>query len=110
MLLLDEATSALDAESESLVQAALNQQMRNRSVLIIAHRLSTVENADSIIVIDEGRVVEEGSHGDLMRRGGLYSKLVYKQLLAGEEQRNVHKKKEIARTTGGDDSATNRKL
>ena len=110
VLLLDEATSALDAESESLVQTALNQQMRNRSVLIIAHRLSTVENADSIIVIDEGRVIEEGSHTDLMHRGGLYSKLVYKQLLAGEEKRNVSKKKEIARTSGEDDSTPNRKL
>ena len=111
VLLLDEATSALDAESESLVQAALNQQMQNRSVLIIAHRLSTVENADSIIVIDEGRVIEEGSHGDLMDRGGLYSKLVYKQLLAGEEKRNVSKK-EIVRTGGGEDDSTtpNRKL
>ena len=91
VLLLDEATSALDAESESLVQEALNRQMQGRSVLIIAHRLSTVENADNIIVIDEGKVMEEGSHAELMERGGVYSKLVYKQLLAGEERRNAKK-------------------
>ena len=111
VLLLDEATSALDAESEALVQEALNKQMQDRSVLIIAHRLSTVENADRIIVIDEGRVVEEGSHLDLMGQGGLYSKLVYKQLLAGEEKRNEKKQKEISKSEESNDNETaNRKM
>ena len=114
VLLLDEATSALDAESESLVQDALNRQMKDRSVLIIAHRLSTVENADRIIVIDEGRVVEEGSHSELMAQAGLYSKLVYKQLLSGEERRSENKEKETIKTrerkNSGEDETLNRKM
>ena len=88
--------------------------MRDRSVLIIAHRLSTVEKADRIIVIDEGRVVEEGAHQDLMQQAGLYSKLVYKQLLVGEEKRNENKKKEIIRNregkNSGGDEISNRKM
>jgi ATP-binding cassette subfamily B protein len=75
ILLLDEATSALDAESERLVQAALDALMRDRTTLIIAHRLATVVNADRIAVLDQGRVVALGSHQDLMRQGGLYARL-----------------------------------
>jgi ATP-binding cassette subfamily B protein len=75
ILLLDEATSALDAENERLVQRALDEAMAGRTTLVIAHRLATVLKADRIVVMDEGRVVEEGSHSELVARGGLYSRL-----------------------------------
>lgn len=75
VLLLDEATSALDAENERLVQAALDGAMAGRTTLVIAHRLATVLRADRILVLDEGRVVEEGRHADLVARGGLYARL-----------------------------------
>ena len=83
ILLLDEATSALDTESEALVQAALERLMQGRATLMIAHRLSTVRNADRIYVIEAGRVVEEGSHDVLVARGGLYSRLARQQSLDG---------------------------
>jgi ATP-binding cassette, subfamily B, bacterial MsbA len=83
ILLLDEATSALDTESEALVQAALERLMQGRATLMIAHRLSTVQNADRIYVIEAGRVVEEGSHADLVGRGGLYARLARQQSLDG---------------------------
>lgn len=82
ILILDEATSALDAESESLVTEALNRLMKGRTTFVIAHRLATVVRADLILVLDEGRVVESGSHEELMRRGGLYRQLYEKQLAA----------------------------
>jgi ATP-binding cassette subfamily B protein len=75
ILLLDEATSALDAENERLVQKALHEAMVGRTTLVIAHRLATVLEADRIVVMDEGRVVEEGSHTELSARGGLYARL-----------------------------------
>jgi ATP-binding cassette subfamily B protein len=79
VLVLDEATSALDAESEALVQAALDRLMRGRSVLVIAHRLATVARADRIAVLDRGRVLETGSHAELVRREGIYASLVRRQ-------------------------------
>jgi subfamily B ATP-binding cassette protein MsbA len=84
ILLLDEATSALDTESEALVQAALERLMQGRATLMIAHRLSTVRNADRIYVIEAGRVVETGSHAALVRKGGLYARLAKQQSLDGD--------------------------
>ena len=75
LLLLDEATSALDAESERLVQASLERLMENRTTMVIAHRLATVRAADRIIVMDHGRIVEEGNHESLQAAGGLYARL-----------------------------------
>ena len=78
--MLDEATSALDAESEAKVQAALSEYAKDRTTLVIAHRLSTVRSADRIIVLDDGKVAEEGTHQELLRQGGLYKQLVELQL------------------------------
>jgi ABC-type multidrug transport system fused ATPase/permease subunit len=74
-LILDEATSALDTKSERLVQNALDNLMKNRTVLVIAHRLSTVKNADQIIVMDEGKIIETGSHNQLYDKKGMYYNL-----------------------------------
>jgi ATP-binding cassette subfamily B protein len=75
LLLLDEATSSLDAESETLVQTALEELMRHRTTLVIAHRLATVLSCDRILVIDQGKIVEQGTHAELLSQTGLYARL-----------------------------------
>ena len=82
VLVLDEATSHLDAASERLVHKALKTLMEGRTTLVIAHRLSTVREADLIAVMAKGRVVEQGAHDDLLDKGGLYAHLVGRQLSA----------------------------
>ncbi len=83
ILLLDEATSALDAENETLVQRALENVMKGRTTIVIAHRLATVLKADRILVMDEGRIVEEGTHASLVAKGGLYARLARLQFETG---------------------------
>jgi subfamily B ATP-binding cassette protein MsbA len=84
VLLLDEATSALDAENEALVQAALTRLRQGRTTLVIAHRLATVREADRIVVMQDGRAVEQGTHATLMAEDGLYARLVRTQAFGGE--------------------------
>jgi subfamily B ATP-binding cassette protein MsbA len=85
VLILDEATSSLDNESERLVEAALERLLYGRTTLIIAHRLSTVQRADRLVVLDRGRIVEEGTHAELLRNGGVYAKLFQMQWRNGED-------------------------
>ena len=81
ILLLDEATSALDSESEHVVQAALDKAAKGRTTIAVAHRLSTIQKADIIYVFDQGRIVEQGTHSELMKRNGRYAELVNLQSL-----------------------------
>ncbi|CAB3406987.1 unnamed protein product [Caenorhabditis bovis] len=85
VLLLDEATSALDAESEHTVQEAISKNLKGKTVILIAHRLSTVENADKIVVINKGKVEQMGNHKELMEQDGLYKQLVQRQMMGGDE-------------------------
>lgn len=85
ILLLDEATSALDAESETLVQTALERLMKGRTTIVIAHRLATILKADRILVMEDGQIIEEGSHADLVAKGGIYARLASLQFEAGAD-------------------------
>jgi subfamily B ATP-binding cassette protein MsbA len=88
VLVLDEATSALDAESEQLVQRAINNLIRDRTTIVIAHRLSTVRRADAIVVMEAGQIIEQGTHAELLGRGGRYQRL-YEMQFADEEEELV---------------------
>ncbi|MGD8807664.1 MAG: ABC transporter ATP-binding protein, partial [Chloroflexota bacterium] len=89
ILVLDEATSHLDSLSEALIQEALQRVMRGRTSLVIAHRLSTILAADNILVMDQGRLVEAGTHGELLARGGLYTSLYETQFSAAQEPSSI---------------------
>ena len=102
ILLLDEATSALDAESEQLVQAALERAAANRTTLVIAHRLATVKQADRIVVLDGGRIVAEGRHEELLTRSPLYARLAALQFGAAAD----HAANLVAAAPGGDNPAS----
>ena len=86
ILILDEATSSLDTESEQLVQQAIEQLMKDRTVLVIAHRLSTVRNADKIIVMEKGRIIEKGKHSELYQKDGTYRRLYELQFIESEKE------------------------
>ena len=104
ILLLDEATSALDAESEHLVQDAIYKNLSGRTVLIVAHRLSTIEKADKIVVIDQGRVIAQGKHKELVEKNGLYAKLVRHQMLGLEKRSSTDNTQPLVRYRSRSDS------
>lgn len=85
ILILDEATSALDSVTEANIQKAFGRLSQGRTTIIIAHRLATVKNADRIVVIDDGRIQEQGTHSELIRKGGMYAQLYHTQMLAGQD-------------------------
>jgi ATP-binding cassette subfamily B protein len=109
ILILDEATSALDSMTEREIQSALAQVSRNRTTLVIAHRLTTVVDADNIIVLDEGRIAERGNHGELLRKRGLYAAMWNRQREAEEARRRLadieHEEGERHGPDGGDEDA-----
>ena len=90
VVILDEATAHLDSENESLVHEALKEALRGRTSLVIAHRLSTVMEADQILVLDQGTIIERGKHEELIKRGGLYSELFLRQDITANEKSAIH--------------------
>eukprot|EP01121_Diplochlamys_sp_Union-15-3_P012881 TRINITY_DN391_c0_g1_i4.p1 TRINITY_DN391_c0_g1~~TRINITY_DN391_c0_g1_i4.p1 ORF type:complete len:591 (+),score=108.12 TRINITY_DN391_c0_g1_i4:243-2015(+) len=111
VLLLDEATSALDAESEKLVHKALTKLMKNRTSFVVAHRLTTIKNADLICVLVRGKIVEKGTHEELLKKKGFYAQLIRHQLMKEDEKNKKNKKTEIlssstpeSKSSGDDDN------
>ena len=96
ILILDEATSALDTHSERLIQAALEPVMQGRTTIAIAHRLSTILAADQILVVDGGRIVERGTHAELLEQGGLYARLYNEQFASAAEVAELSELEELA--------------
>jgi len=103
ILILDEATSALDSHTEKEIQDALDQVAKDRTTLVIAHRLSTIVGADNILVLDAGRLVEQGTHGELLAKGGLYASLWNRQRQAEKAREQLAEvlAEEGKRITGG---------
>ena len=99
ILLLDEATSALDAQSENVVQEALDRLSAGRTTIVIAHRLSTIRGADKIVVMDRGRVMDQGTHDELLKRGGIYADLYRLQFRDGKQVRDVPKQSKFGHST-----------
>lgn len=99
ILLLDEATSALDAQSENVVQEALDRLSAGRTTIVIAHRLSTIRGADKIVVMDRGRVMDQGTHDELLKRGGIYDDLYRLQFRDGKQVSDVPKQSKFGRST-----------
>jgi ATP-binding cassette subfamily B protein len=102
ILMLDEATSALDSHTEKEIQDALDRVARSRTTLVIAHRLSTIVHADNIVVLDKGRLVEQGTHGELMERGGLYASLWNRQRQAEKAREELAQALEAGALTADD--------
>ena len=85
MLILDEATSSIDTRTEMMIQEAFDQMMEGRTSFIVAHRLSTIRNADTILVMKDGSIIEQGSHDELMKKGGFYENLYNSQFVSVTE-------------------------
>jgi ATP-binding cassette subfamily B protein len=110
ILILDEATSALDSHTEKEIQDALDRVAKNRTTLVIAHRLSTIVHADNILVLEQGRLVEQGTHAELLARDGLYASLWNRQRRAEQAREELARTLEEAEKAGAIRPADKRRL